>query len=240
MRVGLAANDKNFGIVSASSAVTPERMMWIAVTLVIFAADMFVNYRYGRDIGHQYVMKITPPAFFFLIWIAIYILIAILIGMLIFKENTSTRNWSYLNIVNILNMVWLLISFTQFRIKLYLSVLTLISMVFFCYMFWHSLVVKYLDYGAIRLFTSNTAAFYLGWCVCAATLNICQLLMYHFSFSTRSVLIFFCLTAAVLTLIFTKIAVFDRSDVLHFLGFYASVAWGIIGVAISSNKEALR
>ena len=209
----------------------------VIATVIVFVADLFVNYSFARNIAPLYPLKIIPPGYFFSIWLLIYAFMIFMMNLWIIKPNPNMRDWIDLNVINFLNMTWLFLSVSGWRTKLYFTVINLFLLSAFCYNLWRSLVRTEFKNKAMELFCANFMSFYLGWTVCASVLNFCQLL--HYKFLVREAIVFivfFALTGLVI-LAYTKAALFSHRPAVRSIGFYLSAGWGIMGVLIASKRN---
>jgi hypothetical protein len=88
--------------------------MWPIRILSIlgFVATLVVNFVVGRDTGDvsdEYHLHITPPGYFFRIWIVIYSALAIISVYNLIKNVWNVKVHIFFALSNALNLLWVII-----------------------------------------------------------------------------------------------------------------------------------
>jgi hypothetical protein len=221
-----------------------------------------INAQYGyltREKASETLSSVVPPGLFFAIWgviysglASIYVLLWYIYynGLLHYIQYNGTLNCSiilfYLNIVHILNSLWIILNnLSKESIKKRLLLQTIVI-----YLMGYFLLLTYKSTNStnyvFNILIGNVIALYLGWVVCASFLstiltiyefypNIDKVSKYlGFVWIAIAIKYFVCnYDIKLLDISIDDIyTVYETIQPMNY-GFYGAVLWGLVGVLLS-------
>ena len=207
----------------------------------IFTLMIAINAKYG------YLTKLkvqesesVPKGVFFAIWLLIYSGLILLYSLLWYNRTRSNayvseRNYNqllfFLNIVHILNSLWILLNILpkeNNKIRLLLQTLVIYLMVFFLFLTYENVNSKN-DMSNILI--GNVITLYLGWVICASFVStILSIYVYYPKIDKINKYLGFIWIAIAIKYFMSKnepnLSIIKPIN----YGFYGALLWGLVGV----------
>ena len=207
----------------------------------IFTLMIAINAKYG------YLTKLkvqesesVPKGVFFAIWLLIYSGLILLYSLLWYNRTRSNayvseRNYNqllfFLNIVHILNSLWILLNILpkeNNKIRLLLQTLVIYLMVFFLFLTYENINSKN---DTSNILIGNVITLYLGWVICASFVStILSIYIYYPKIDKINKYIGFVWIAIAIKYFMSKYE--TNLSIIKPInyGFYGALSWGLIGV----------
>ena len=181
-------------------------------------------------------LYITPPDFFFLIWIVIFSLMGLVLIYNLFKNVFTVEVHGYLTINNIFLIVWVNLLSIKTEAVVYVCLVLIFGMLLSTAKAWEEMG-KRQNLNYFLYIARNVYAFYEGWIIALFNINLGIGIKYWWGSSNGTqVLIFWVLviTLANMTMMLA-FASERRRGLKSMICLWISVVWAIVGAAISSN-----
>jgi hypothetical protein len=207
----------------------------------IFTLMIAINAKYG------YLTKLkvqesesVPKGVFFAIWLLIYSGLILLYSLLWYNRTRSNayvseRNYNqllfFLNIVHILNSLWILLNILpkeNNKIRLLLQTLVIYLMVFFLFLTYENINSKN---DTSNILIGNVITLYLGWVICASFVStILSIYIYYPKIDKINKYIGFVWIAIAIKYFMSKYE--PNLSIIKPInyGFYGALLWGLVGV----------
>ena len=210
-------------------------------SFLIFAATVGVNYIIGLETGKvsdAYHLYVTPPGMFFIIWAFIYTSLAVVNIYNLIKNDWTNWVHFWFALSNMANTMWILIFNIGNNAAIYACSFILISTVPFILKTWYALgdrSPKSFNYWTY--ITRNVFAFYLGWVIAAANLNLGMDIVYWWGATKETQLAIFWVMAPLCAVGATAFNYVQegKQGLLSCFMLWASVTWAFTGAAITSH-----
>ena len=201
---------------------------------IIFLLCVVVNSVFGSYAGTRSAetpTKATPKGYFFTIWLIIYLALLSLYSYALYDQYKSLNKivlsnafLSNMNCVHMFNMLWVAMNvIDNVRLRLVLQEFTIFALGYFLF--------ESVRSASDNIIVSNVVSFYFGWVVCASYLSTLLTSIYVFKLG------FLDNISQLLGIVWGTIGLclwtYNFSNIY---AFYASVAWGLIGILTSNNK----
>ena len=207
----------------------------------IFTLMIAINAKYG------YLTKLkvqesesVPKGVFFAIWLLIYSGLILLYSLLWYNRTRSNayvseRNYNqllfFLNIVHILNSLWILLNILpkeNNKIRLLLQTLVIYLMVFFLFLTYENINSKN---DTSNILIGNVITLYLGWVICASFVStILSIYVYYPKIDKINKYLGFIWIAIAIKYFMSKnepnLSIIKPIN----YGFYGALLWGLVGV----------
>ena len=207
----------------------------------IFTLMIAINAKYG------YLTKLkvqesesVPKGVFFAIWLLIYSGLILLYSLLWYNRTRSNayvseRNYNqllfFLNIVHILNSLWILLNILpkeNNKISLLLQTLVIYLMVFFLFLTYENINSKN---DTSNILIGNVITLYLGWVICASFVStILSIYVFYPKIDKINKYIGFVWIAIAIKYFMSKnepnLSIIKPIN----YGFYGALLWGLVGV----------
>lgn len=207
----------------------------------IFTLMIAINAKYG------YLTKLkvqesesVPKGVFFAIWLLIYSGLILLYSLLWYNRTRSNayvseRNYNqllfFLNIVHILNSLWILLNILpkeNNKIRLLLQTLVIYLMVFFLFLTYENINSKN---DTSNILIGNVITLYLGWVICASFVStILSIYVFYPKIDKINKYIGFVWIAIAIKYFMSKnepnLSIIKPIN----YGFYGALLWGLVGV----------
>lgn len=211
-------------------------------SFALFAATVAVNYLIGQKNGtvsDAYYLYVTPPGMFFLIWAVIYTSLAVVNIYNLIKNRWSRKTHFFFAISNILNTLWILIFNIGNDPAVFACSFILLAVVPTLLKTWFTLgEVSPKNFDKWVYITRNVFAFYLGWVIAAANINIGIDIVYWWGADKKTQLAIFWVMAPLSAIGATAFNYVKegKQGLLSCFTLWLSVTWAFTGAAITSNK----
>lgn len=210
-------------------------------SFVLFVATVIINYVIGLQTGKvsdTYHLYITPPGMFFLIWAVIYTSLTVVNVYNLIKNQWSKKTHFLFAISNILNTAWILIFNIGNDAAVFVCSFILIAIVPALLKTWYSLAERPPNsFDCWTYVTRNVFAFYLGWVIAAANLNLGIDIVYWWNAKKETQLAIFWVMAPLCAIGATAFNYVQegKRGLLSCFMLWGSVIWAFTGAAITSN-----
>lgn len=210
-------------------------------SFALFVATVVINYVIGLKTGEvsdKYHLFITPPGMFFLIWAVIYTSLAVVNVYNLVKNRWNRKAQLFFALSNILNTLWILIFNIGNNAAIYACSFILIALVPTLLKTWYSLgEMPAKSFDGWTYVTRNIFAFYLGWVIAAANLNLGMDIVYWWGASKETQLAIFWVMAPLCAIGATAFNYVQegKQGLLSCFALWFSVIWAFTGAAITSN-----
>ena len=212
------------------------------ITSVTLIAAIAVNGIFGArgsngTVSDQYHLWVTPPGYFFFVWIAIYCLLVLMTIYVVIKNVWSLKAHICFSISNLANMFWSIVFSFGYEAAVFSDVIVIFKIAPLLFVTWMEIgKIPEKHFNVFTYIQRNIIAFYLGWIVVAINLNFGILVHYWWKapFETQMI-VFYCLAAFEAITVFSLAVIFEKiRGVLSMLAFWLTVAWGLTGAALTT------
>lgn len=217
--------------------------LWLRiVALCFFLASVAINVYFGvfgnhntQQTSNLYSLPITPPAWSFSIWGAIYGLLLLVLVYVIWKDRWNSNSYYLLIVVCILNALWVGIFSIGSHGALIACLFIIAALAGALFLLWNSLHEPLSNdwvYFAVR----NVISLYLGWIIAASILNLLIVLVYVLGSSLKAATIAYWV---ITPLIFIGLTVLVYSKekahgIKSFVGFWLAGLWAMSGSLVTT------
>jgi hypothetical protein len=210
-------------------------------SFILFAITVAVNYVIGLKTGavsDAYHLYITPPGMFFLIWAAIYTALAVVNLYNLISNVWTKKTHLFFAISNVLNTLWIVVFNIGNNAAVFACSFILLAIVPILLKTWYALGERSpKSFDAWTYITRNVIAFYLGWVIAAANLNLGIDIVYWWNANKETQLAVFWVMAPLCAIAATAFNYVQegRQGLQCCFMLWASVIWAFTGAAITSN-----